>query len=319
MHGTGMFDKPGVFYTNDPKIIFNDDWLLDQSKIVSLKQHKLAVLDFSSEHYGVDGLDHVYNALEDANINFLLLVHDPHDHQKFNRMIFYSYWYHWSRKNFVIPTTDPIVRTYKWGCLNGNPRTHRIYNYLYSKDQAYYESSTFSFFNGDISRSDDISLSPDMIEQWQNIKHTLPSRNTIFRDNNATADCNIPEVIDSYIHLVTETTIISKVFVTEKTWKPIASKQIFLIFGNPNTISYLRDCGVDVFDDLIDHSYDSIADWQERLHAVHSQLKHLLTLNLDDIYINTTQRRAANSEKFSSGYFGGDYTQTLLKCINMLS
>ena len=67
-----MFNDPGIFYFNRPSdVMFDQDWKLDSNKISKLKDHKLVIADFSSEHYGVDGLDHVYQALEQQGINFL--------------------------------------------------------------------------------------------------------------------------------------------------------------------------------------------------------------------------------------------------------
>jgi hypothetical protein len=310
-----MFDSPGVFYSDDPKIIFNDNWLLDQSKIVSLKNHNLVILNFSSEHYGLSGIDHVYHALKNSGINFLLLTHDPADHKKFDRLVFYPHWYHWSRKNFIVKQYNIDTRTYKWSCLNGNPRAHRIYNYYYSKQQPYYDSSYFTFYNAEPHRGDDVILPSIVKDFWESIRHTMPSRDNINIGPRPDSVCNLPAISDSYIHLVTETTVISKIFVSEKTWKPIATGQLFLVFGNPGTISYLRDSGVDVFDDIIDHSYDLINNWQDRLHAIHYQLRHLLSQDLNAMYIDTKPRRTNNVDKFFSGAFDNLYKLEIEKTI----
>lgn len=316
-----MFDNPGIFYSNNLQTIFNNNWLLDPLKIKKLKQNKLSVLDFSSEHHGTEGLDYVYHVLDNNEINFLLLVHDPADHKKFDRMIFYPHWYHWARKNFIFSDNNTNKKKYTWGCLNGNPRPHRIYNYIYSQQQEYFKSACFSFYNADngARRPDDVILSPDVVEVWNKIKSTLPHRNNINIGPRADSLCNLPAITDSYIHLVSETTVIPKIFVSEKTWKPIAAGQLFLIFGNVGIVQYLRNQGVDVFDDIIDHSYDLISNWQQRLHLAHKQLKHLIDQDLDDIYIATQTRRLTNVEKFFSGAFDQQYSQTLLQCINTLS
>lgn len=314
-----MFDKPGVFYTSDPKSMFDDQWLLDRTKINALEQNKISILNFSSEHYGTDGLDYVYHALESVGVNFLLLSHHPADHQKFDRMFFYPHWYHWARENFVLGKTSSN-KVYKWSCLNGNPRNHRIYNYFYSKQQPYFESAYFTFHNFYVSRDDDVTLPGEALDFWNSIKDSIPSRQRIHIDKiRPDARCDLPANTDAYIHLVTETTVIPRLFVSEKTWKPIASGQIFLVFGNPGVIGYLRSQGVDVFDDLIDHSYDFVDDWQQRLHLIHRQLKQLINKDLKDIYIATHARRQTNSEKFFLGAFDQQYQQTITQCINMLS
>lgn len=315
-----VINKPNVFYSSDPMCVLNPGFSPDINKINNLNRYALSVLDFSSEHYGLHGIDYVYHALEQSGVNFLLLVHDPADHKKFDRMFFYPHWYHWSRLNFKIGIVDDN-RKYAWGCLNGNPRPHRIYNYFYSQQQDYFNSACFTFYNGNnASRADDVCLTNDVIEFWSTAKNKLPDRDRVLSIGpRADSICNLPALTDSYVHLVAETTVMPKVFVSEKTWKPIASQQLFLMFGNPGTISYLRNQGVDVFDDIIDHSYDSISDWQSRLHQVHKQLQSLISSDLQELYINTKQRRLANAEKFFSGAFDQTYQQTIEQCINTLN
>lgn len=321
MHGTGMFDKPGVFYSNKPTVIFDDNWLLDYSKIASLKQHNLAIIDLSSEHYGVSGLDYVYHALDSVKVNFLLLSHNPNDHKKFARMLFYPYWYHWARKKFIVTNTQSVDRTYKWSCLNGNPRNHRIYNYFYSKQQPYFDSCYFTFHSQEFfnPRHDDVTLPTEVVQFWANVNDTLPDWSSSYVYGGYDAHCGQPGNTDSYINLVTETTVIPYIFASEKIWKPVALGQLFLVFGNPGLVSYLRNQGVDVFDDIIDHSYDSILDWQLRLHQIHNQLENLLKQDLKNIYINTSRRRQENTEKFFSGSFDRQYLSTLEQCINTLN
>ena len=318
-----MFNDPGIFYFNRPSdVMFDQDWKLDSNKISKLKDHKLVIADFSSEHYGPPGgLVQWYQHLEQQGINFLMLVHDPSDHQRFNRMLFYPHWYHWARKNFIVSANNSVNRKYKWSCLNLNPRPHRIYNYFYTYNKSYFKDACFTFHNSydaDLARPDDVILSDDASYFWESIRNTVPHRNSTISQM-ADSKCNLPAISDSYVHLVTETTVIPKIFVTEKTWKPIACGQLFLIFGNPGTISYLRKQGVDVFDDIIDHSYDHAVDWQLRLHQIHQQLERLLVQDLKMIYINTHARRQANIKKFFSGAFDQQYKQSIIQCINTLS
>lgn len=315
-----MFAKPGLFYSNNPSTVFNNKWLLDANKINGLKKHKLSIIDFSSEHYGSNGIDYIHHALADADVNFLLLSHEPADHKKFDRMLFYPHWYYWAIKNFIGKPNQSVDRNYKWSCLNGAPRVHRIYNYFYSKQQSYFDSACFTFFYHDnVSRPDDITLPNEALDFWTNIKDTLPSREVLKNGPRSDSRCDLPANTDAYIHLITETTVLPRIFVSEKTWKPVASGQLFLIFGNPGTVKHLRNIGVDVFDDIIDHSYDGLENWQDRLHAIHEQLNYLVNKNLRDIYIETQNRRNNNVNKFFAGAFDSQYKQTILQCINMLS
>lgn len=317
-----MFDKPGLFYSGNPESIFNDQsWVPSPSKIEDLKKYDLIVLNLAADPYGVDGFDTAYHELESTGINFLFLTHDPAEHKKFNKMLFYPHWYHWARKKFIVSHNYSNDRKYKWSCLNGVPRPHRIYNYFYSKQQSYYDDAYFSFHHtSSNSRIYGVELPDYVTHWWDSIKHTVVQLNVLSKKFLVTAHkCDFTPFTDAYIHLVTETTVMPKIFVTEKTWKPVASGQLFLIFGSPGTVGHLRDCGVDVFDDIIDHGYDLIPDWQDRLHAIHDQLRHLLSQDLKDIYITTSNRRTDNVNKFFTGAFDTQYIQTISQCINMLN
>jgi hypothetical protein len=162
-----------------------------------------------------------------------------------------------------------------------------------------------------------VILDQTMINEWTQLKVTLP----VFVKNNHNPDSEIdtPANTDSYIHLVTETTVKPKIFLSEKTWKPIASEQLFLVFGNVGIISYLRDQGVDVFDDLIDHSYDNEQNWENRLIMIHEQLRKLINMDLEFIYKDTEQRRRNNQQKFFMGEFDKKFYQTIMECINTQS
>lgn len=64
-------------------------------------------------------------------------------------------------------------------------------------------------------------------------------------------------------------------FVTEKTFKAFGLRQIPIWFGVPNLVQTIRTLGFDMFDDIIDHSYDSIDNEERRMEAVVSQCVHL--------------------------------------------
>lgn len=66
-------------------------------------------------------------------------------------------------------------------------------------------------------------------------------------------------------------------FLTEKTLHAFYGKSLPIVITGTGAIQHLRDVGFDVFDDVIDHSYDVIDDRLLRIYsAVHKNL-HLLT------------------------------------------
>jgi hypothetical protein len=69
--------------------------------------------------------------------------------------------------------------------------------------------------------------------------------------------------------------------ITEKTLHAIVNEHPFLMLASKGTVQYLRNAGFDMFDDIFDHSYDTIDDYKERFnYAIHSNL-NLLLGNID--------------------------------------
>jgi hypothetical protein len=58
------------------------------------------------------------------------------------------------------------------------------------------------------------------------------------------------------------------IFITEKSYKVFAWYQFPLWYAVPGTVATLRDAGFDLFDDIIDHSYDDIDDPEIRMDSV---------------------------------------------------
>lgn len=64
-------------------------------------------------------------------------------------------------------------------------------------------------------------------------------------------------------------------FLSEKAYKPFATGQLFVIHGCVGTIRALKDQGYDVFDDIINHDYDTIEDGIERVKKICTEVERL--------------------------------------------
>jgi hypothetical protein len=73
---------------------------------------------------------------------------------------------------------------------------------------------------------------------------------------------------DAYWNFVTESFFEDYMSLTEKTFKPIANLQPFLIFGSPLSLRQLHKLGYKTFDGYIDESYDIIEDPNQRMRAL---------------------------------------------------
>jgi hypothetical protein len=79
--------------------------------------------------------------------------------------------------------------------------------------------------------------------------------------------------VDSFWHIVTETVFYyDKLHLTEKIFKPIVSKQPFMLLAAPGNLAYLKSYGFKTFDSIIDETYDTIQDNDRRTEAVVEQL-----------------------------------------------
>ena len=79
--------------------------------------------------------------------------------------------------------------------------------------------------------------------------------------------------VDAFWHVVTETVFYyDKLHLTEKIFKPIVSKQPFMLLAAPGNLAYLRSYGFKTFDGIIDESYDTVENNDLRIQAVVNQL-----------------------------------------------
>jgi len=85
---------------------------------------------------------------------------------------------------------------------------------------------------------------------------------------------------ETFVEIITETSCTEHCFnLTEKTLNSIYGKSFPILISSPGVVAFLRTMGMDVFDDVVDHNYDSIEDPVDRIYqAVYSNIE-LLTNN----------------------------------------
>lgn len=91
---------------------------------------------------------------------------------------------------------------------------------------------------------------------------------TYISNGSQTIGC-LNECMESFVNVVTETCFWeSKHHLTEKIFKPIVTKQPFLLLGCAGNLEYFRSYGFQTFNNWWDESYDDIQDPIDRIHAV---------------------------------------------------
>lgn len=89
--------------------------------------------------------------------------------------------------------------------------------------------------------------------------------------------------LNSFFNIITETwTDNETTFLSEKSFKPMLWYQPFITVGQIGTIDFLRKSGYDVFDDIIDHSYDSVPQLCTRIELVKKEIIRLCSISKED-------------------------------------
>jgi hypothetical protein len=103
---------------------------------------------------------------------------------------------------------------------------------------------------------------------------------------------------------------------SEKTFRAICHGHPFIIIGSRYSLKFLRELGLDTYDDIFDNSYDTIADPWHRLSAVFKiidQINKKDITELDKIKKDLYARRIKNQDVYQT-----IYNKLLLKTDNLL-
>jgi hypothetical protein len=126
----------------------------------------------------------------------------------------------------------------------------------------------------------------------------------IYTKNNNDNVSNFKNTLSNYyqrvfIEFISETSYTEPAFnMTEKTLNSIYAYNFPIMISSKGSIKFLRNIGLDVFDDIIDHSYDQIDDPIKRIYYAIENNKRLLT-DIDrtkDIWYKSQDRFARNVE-----------------------
>jgi hypothetical protein len=181
-------------------------------------------------------------------------------------------------EEFKYKKSNPIKL---YNCLNKRLRVHRIWFYTYLVRAGLIDQGLISMnkFNSTGRYFENRMLEVSTIEQADAL---LPS--TIYGKNNTEQpDSYYINRIrndvckDSWISIVTESSfsdLDTEIFISEKTFKPIACKHPFIIVGNQGSLKQLRSMGYRTFDGFIDESYDDLPTF-ERFEAIITALQKI--------------------------------------------
>jgi hypothetical protein len=126
-------------------------------------------------------------------------------------------------------------------------------------------------------------------------------------DATASADYNNNDYNTTGIEVVLETLFDdTRWHLTEKALRPIACGKPFILAATAGSLQYLRNYGFETFADVIDETYDTISDSQDRLKAIIQEMKRIASLDVDAkqrLYTKLHEIAQRNKQRFFNGLF----------------
>ena len=180
-------------------------------------------------------------------------------------------------------------KTFDFLYLNKQTRKHRLELYTKLLDKKLLTNSLTSFIDHP---SDPHELRKNYELPWLDKKQSYPyygSDQDIYeKPYNETIASIVSETNDNN----------TDIFMTEKIWKPILMKQIFIVHGNQNYLEKLKQLGFKTFDNIIDESYDQEEVKNFRIDKIVAAVKSLKDRSYIDLYNETQQIREHNAKQF---------------------
>lgn len=111
---------------------------------------------------------------------------------------------------------------------------------------------------------------------------------------------------DTLINLVTETYYhevfndYSHMFFSEKIWKPIVMKQMFILIGPRYGLQYLKELGFKTFDKFVDESYDRLDSGKRVFAAIDALNSTMKKYTVEELNEKTKEIRLYNFNHFMS-------------------
>jgi hypothetical protein len=189
-------------------------------------------------------------------------------------------------------------KPYKFLFLNGRIRSHRKYLLEHFKSLGLLDQSLWSNLDSNPAAGKTLNH-PNM--HTPSVTRSLPTEYEVIRYQNSTIETENhykkyqlfnnewgeiflepSAYIDTYFSLVTETVFeYPYSFRTEKIWKPVAMGHPFIAVANQGYYRDLQNLGFQTFGHVIDESFDSIEDNQQRIERIVEIVEDLCQQDLD--------------------------------------
>lgn len=291
---------------------------IPHSVLQRLKEEKITLLDTVSDPLTLAGLEDRITAIKDAGLTDKTwwVTDDLAAPNIFNRL---TAWpeslalENYRAKTVSHPRIPIDIRKNKLSCLNRMYRPHRAYFIFWLRERSY-------FYDSVITHKDKVcaytgnQIDP-LTHDWftrefdKDQRVLLQRANLDFEDvwdpriNANDHSWSHPAFSDTYLNVVTESVVDPGLYFSEKTFKPLAAGQLFVILGNKNSVRQLSQYGIECFfEDLDNHSYETSDCWIERANRLLALLDEIYH-NIEDIYWQNIREIKHNQEWVLSNSF----------------
>jgi hypothetical protein len=277
-----------------------NEWLRRTQSVLIENDIDIFIVGIFSEAYHIDLCHHINNFFDKNGVNSVVVQSGIDYMNRFTNILFHP--------DFFRPTTDglrdftPISkRKYKYNCLNRliHSREHRLMlvNELYDRnlmddaviscgsgetDQELekFKERLDGYLNNDFSSS--LPLKPDdvtdVIGTGSYTKKNYPGYDSVF----ALVVESSFDTFESEEGFQYDDTGWTRPFFTEKTSKSISCHQLPIFCSVKGYVQHMRDLGFDVFDDIIDHSYDKEEDPPKRIKMIVDEVERVTQNHIID-------------------------------------
>jgi hypothetical protein len=273
-------------------VFINTTWLEVTDELIStFNKNKVAICYSGPDWENTNCIDIRKNAHALIANNFKDVKHIGNTRGKF----YFNFWLEFIRQHSKTFFDDSYITTPKFEklymCLNRKPHAHRLFlvdllekNNLLSEGYVSVCSEKKTIFLNE-------NISDSIRYANESVVDDLPIVNDII-------SLGDPHYWNShFINVVTETTIHTDLFISEKTWKPIIGLRPFLILGDYNIYNQLKTYGFDTFDDLFGAWYTD-KNWENRAKSIITILKYYKNEDINKIYKDILKRLIKNRDIF---------------------
>lgn len=134
-------------------------------------------------------------------------------------------------------------------------------------------------------------------ESYDSTKHSIYDEPDL--ENNKASNFNVSAHNKTFVNVVSESLIDNdSIFFSEKIFKPIFAAQPFILFGNPNSLTKLKEMGFQTFNRWWDESYDTEVDFSKRLEKIVDVLEEIASWDYEKCFQITQEMESVLINNF---------------------